>query len=186
MKFAKRIVWSIFIVLLVGILFRGGVYRSLISYQSLGERKNYTVYDPELVRQIDEMAKAEKPQDIREVVDLGLLITASQLKFTFTRNEMDPNRLARSKTAHCVGYAVFFASVCNYLLKKNDLEGDWIALPHAGQLYLGQTNVHAYFTSSFFKDHDFVILKNQLTGEILTIDPTLYDYLRIGFVTFKE
>ena len=37
--------------------------------------------------------------------------------------------------------------------------------------------------SKLFKDHDFVTIENKITEEIVAVDPTVNDYLRIEFVT---
>jgi len=54
------------------------------------------------------------------------------------------------------------------------------------QLYFLGTNIHKYFNSSFFKDHDFVTIENKTTGEIFAVDPTVNDYLRIDFITYSK
>ena len=62
----------------------------------------------------------------------------------------------------------------------------WNAKPQIGQLYFLGTNIHKYFNSSFFEDHDFVTIENKSTGEILAVDPTVNDYLNIDFITYSK
>lgn len=88
-------------------------------------------------------------------------------------------------TTHCVGYASFFATACNFNLKKHHLDGSWVGYPDIGNLYFLGANVHPYFKSPFFKDHDFAIVENKQTGEKIAVDPTVADYLWIDFVTLK-
>jgi hypothetical protein len=85
-----------------------------------------------------------------------------------------------------VGYAAFFATTCNYLLKKYHLDATWTAQPQAGKMYLLGENIHPYFHSPFFRDHDFVVIKNKVTGEILAVDPTIHDYLFINKVALMQ
>ncbi len=71
-------------------------------------------------------------------------------------------------------------------LKKYNYSQLWKAEPQMGQLYFCGTNIHTYFNSSFLKDHDFVLITNQITGKTFAVDPTLYDYFFITFVTFNH
>jgi hypothetical protein len=160
MKFIKRTLLTILIITTVGLLFRGWFYRHLVTYKSIGLRTNYLATDKKLTDYID--ANIDKQTDI------------------------DPNKLIYSKTAHCVGYASFFATTCNYLFKKYNLSDNWTAKPQIGQLYFLGTNIHKYFKSSFFKDHDFVTIENKTTGKIYAVDPTLNDYLFIDFISYTK
>jgi len=186
MKFIKRASLTILILTTVGLLFRGWLYRHLITYKSVGIRPNYSATDDKLVEYINVSIDKRIDPDIENIVKLGLAMTSKQLNFTTDKNEIDPNRLVRSKTAHCVGYASFFATTCNYLLDKYNLADTWAAKPQVGQLFFLETNVHKYFNSPFFKDHDFVTIENKTTGEILAVDPTLSDYLRIDLITYSK
>ena len=51
-----------------------------------------------------------------------------------------------------------------------------------GEIKLLGIDVHQYFDSQFYKDHDFNEVRNLVTGEKVSIDPTLSDYLRIETV----
>lgn len=172
--------------MLLIIVFRGWLYRELITYRSIGQRTNYSITNKKLADYITTNTDKQNNTDAKEIIKQALSITSQQLNFTVAKNDNDPNKLINSKTAHCVGYAAFFSTTCNYLLQKNDLAGNWVARPQIGQLYLLGINVHPYFHSSFFKDHDFDIIENKNTGEILAVDPTINDYLHIDFVTFLK
>lgn len=186
MKFIKRTVLTILILTTVGFLFRGWIYRRLVTYKSVGLRTNYSATNDKLIDYIDISVGKQTDPDIKQIVKLGLLITSRQLNFTANKNDIDPNELIRSKTAHCVGYASFFATACNYLLEKHNLADSWTAKPQIGQLYFLGTNIHSYFNSAFFKDHDFVTIENKSTGEIFAVDPTINDYLWIDLITYAE
>lgn len=185
MKFIKRIFIIILILTTVGLLFRGWFYRHLVTYKSVGLRTSYSAKDKNLTDYIDANTNEQTDPDIEQIVELGLSITSRQLNFTANKNDIDPNKLITSKAAHCVGYASFFATTCNYLFKKYNLDDRWTAKPQVGQLYFLGTNIHKYFNSSFFKDHDFVTIENKKTGEIFAVDPTVNDYLYIDFVTYS-
>ena len=170
----------------VGLLFRGWFYRHLVTYKSVGQRTNYSATDNKLVDYINASADEQTDPDIEQIIKLGLSITSEQLKFTANKNDTDPNKLITSKTAHCVGYASFFATTCNHLIDKHNLADTWTAKQQVGQLYFLGTNIHKYFNSSFFKDHDFVTIENKTTGEIFAVDPTVNDYLYIDFITYSK
>lgn len=184
MKSLKRAFLAIIILTTVGFLFRGWVYRQIVTYKSVGQRSAYEATNDNLIKYIEVNAGGKKDMDIENVINAGLSATSGQLHFSASQKSKDPNQLINSKAAHCVGYASFFATTCNYLLKKYKLSDQWVAKPQIGQLYLLGANIHTYFDSSFLRDHDFVTIENKTTGEILAVDPTVNDYLRIGFVTF--
>ena len=192
MKFIKRTLLIILIISTVGLLFRGWFYRHLVTYKSDGIRTNYLATNIKLTDYIDANTDNQTDPDIKQIIKLGLSITSRKLNFTANKkNDTDPNKLIISKSAHCVGYASFFATTCNYLLEKYNLSDTWTAKPQAGQLDFLGTNIHKYFTRffkdrNFIKDHDFVTIENKKTGEILAVDPTANDYLRIDFITYNK
>ena len=186
MKFIQRITLTIIVLTTVGVLFRGWFYRHLVTYKSVGQRQQYLATDKKLVHFINTNVGDNRAVDIKDIIEIGLSATSQQLNFTTSKNDNDPNQLINSKTAHCVGYASFFATTCNYILKKYNLADNWVAKPQIGQLNLLGANVHQYFNSSFFKNHDFVTIENKITGEILAVDPSVNDYLHIDFITYRK
>lgn len=186
MKNLKRILQSILIIVLIGLVFRGSVYRKVITYKSIGERVSYSATNKTLIKYIEENTINAKDPKIEKIIDMGLSATSRLLRFTTSKNHIEPNKLINTKTANCIGYATFFSANCNYLLKKYALDNNWIAKPHKGQLYLFGINIHKYFKSAIFKDHDFVIIENKRTGEVLAVDPSINDYLYIDYVTLKN
>lgn len=185
MKALKRIFITCFILFLLGLVFRGPLYRACVAYQSVGHRTSYPATDPELVQYIEETAAFKHPPSIEHILHRSLSLTSEKLHFTVANNAVDPNRLIGSRAAHCVGYAAFFATTCNYLFKKYHLETTWSAQPQKGQLYLFGQNVHPYLRMPFFRDHDFVIIRNKATGESIAVDPTVDDYLGIARVSIR-
>lgn len=179
MKFIKRLGMGIAILLFAILLFRGWLFRQLVHYKTIGQRTEYLVTDADLEHLIDQAVEKHKPKDAKAAIRLSLRLTAQELHFVVARNDNDPNLLIHSKKAHCVGYAAFFASVCNAVLARSGLADDWAAKPQIGALYLLGVNIHRYFKTPFFKDHDFDRIVNRQTGEEILVDPTVYDYFRI-------
>lgn len=177
---------GLFILTVVGTIFKGCIYRTLVNYHSVGIRSHYSVTNKQLTELIENKTVEETMPEIKTIIQLALSITSEQLVFTSDHNDTDPNQLILSKKAHCVGYAAFFTTTMHYLLKKYGLENKWFVIPRVGQLHVIGINIHPYFHSSFFKDHDFVTIENKGTGELLAVDPTLHDYLRIELVSFTK
>ncbi|PKH52664.1 hypothetical protein CXF68_19010 [Tenacibaculum sp. Bg11-29] len=137
MKILKRILQSILIIVLIGLVFRGSVYRKVITYKSIGERVSYSATNKNLIKYIEENTINAKGPKIEKIIDMGLSATSRLLRFTASKNHIEPNKLINTKTANCIGYATFFSANCNYLLKKYALDNNWIAKPHKGNfIYL--------------------------------------------------
>jgi len=185
MKILKRIFFAILAILIICIVFRGTLYRYIVSYKSIGQRTNYTITNDKLTRYIEEHCIEKDSVSIEEIIKNSLSLTSKTLNFTFSKSDQNPNRLIDAKTANCIGYSAFFTVVCNYQLKKYNLSDQWIASSEIGQLFVFCVNIHNYFDSSFFKDHDFVIIKNKITDKIFAVDPSINDYLYIDYITFK-
>ena len=186
MKIIKWAALTILILTTVGVLFRGWFYRHLVTYKSVGLRTSYSATDDKLVDYINANVANKEGPDIEQIIKIGLSITSKQLNFTAGKNDIDPNKLITSRAAHCIGYASFFATTCNYLFDKHHLAGTWTAKPRIGQLYFLGTNVHKFFKTPFFKDHDFVTIENKATGQVFAVDPTVSDYLWVDFVTYAK
>ena len=186
MKTIKRSLLMILLLTSVGFLFRGWIYRHVVTYKSVGTRTTYPASDKNFTQYIDSCLDNQMQPDIKQIINLALAITSERLTYTAEKNDIDPNLLFTSRNAHCVGYAAFFTTTCNYLLKKYDLADQWTAKRRIGQLYFLGTNIHPYFPTPFFKDHDFVTIENKETGEILAVDPTVKDYLSIDFVSYTR
>lgn len=180
----QRFVLAFFLFLAIVFFSRGWLYRQLITYKTIGQRAGYSVNDQKLIHYIDQRLGGKNDLDVQSIIQLSLSITAQQLNFTAGRNDVDPNKLVSSKTAHCVGYAAFYASTCKYLFQKFNLQDTWSAKHQIGQLNLLGNNIHQYINTPFFKDHDFVTIEHKITGEVFAVDPSLYDYFWIKQVTY--
>lgn len=186
MKIIKPLILTILALATIGLFLREWIYNETVNYKSIGLRANYSASNPKLTDYIESTAGDLDNPDINKIVQLSLSTTSRQLNFTSDNNYNDPNKLIDSRTAHCVGYATFFAATCNYLLEKYQLSKVWTAKPQIGQLYFLGANVHKYLNSPFLKDHDFVTIENIKTGEVLAVDPTVYDYLGIDLINYMK
>lgn len=171
----------IVLAILLLLLFRGSVYRSLINYRSIGQREAIIITNKELIKAIDIQA-IDRDINLRTIAQIANDITCDQLSFTIGKASGNPNELVKSQQANCIGYAAMFSSIADYLVKANNLEKESAVTHEIGKLDLLGIDVHQFFNSSFFKDHDFNILRNLRTKETLAIDPSLSDYLKISSV----
>jgi hypothetical protein len=186
MKYIKRLIFGLLSLIFIGIIFRGYLYRNVVVYKSVGKRVSIIADSEKLISYINTESPNDTDLEVIKLIELGLTLTSQQLNFTSSRNDIDPNKLMISKTAHCIGYASFFVTTCNFLLDKYGLSDDWSASHGVGNLYMFDTNINNYFEGSFFKNHDFAIIKNEKTGELYAVDPTVHDYLFINMITFEE
>jgi hypothetical protein len=186
MKIIKRITFSVLAIILLSFIFRGVIFRSMVDYRTIGQRKSFAVRNEELKSFIGKYTTVQVDADIRDIIDQALAATSDQLQFSDTNTENDPNMLVHSKTAHCVGYAAFFTTCCNALLVEKGIDKDWIVKHQIGQLYLFGNNVHRYFNTPFFKDHDFVTVESTSNGEVIAVDPSVDDCFGIDRVSYIE
>ncbi len=186
MKFFKKLLICLLALTILTFLLRNWLFWQLFSYQVVGNRPSYPIENPALRTYIESELPENSAKSPRVLIKKALQLSARQLHFTATRNHNDPNLLIDSYSAHCVGYAAFTTTVCNELLQHYQLATEWKAEARVGQIHFLGINVHPYFNSAFFKDHDFVVVKNQKTGEKLAVDPTVYDYLGVVFIRMKK
>jgi hypothetical protein len=186
MKYLKWIFLTFFLLLIAAALLRAPLFRFAFSYRSLSMRQGYVAQDTALVHYIQRKAEAEPDTLLPQVIDVALIATREQLEFNTGRSDNDPNLLIHSHRANCIGYAAFFCTVCNHILRHNHMNDRWVARHHVGQLYLLGTNVHHYFSDPFFYDHDFAVVENLHTGEIYAVDPSMSDCLLIDYVRLEK
>jgi hypothetical protein len=179
MKFLLRILKIAFLFLLVVFLLRGWLFRQTVRYQPTEERQEFALTDPVFQQKLENLpAETSIEKIIRQALDL----TAGRLHFRTKRTENDPNLSFHNRRAHCVGYAAFFATTCNKLLQQAGLENRYHARHLRGEMFLLGINLHLFSNDLFFKDHDFNVVEDKLTGEQFFIDASVRDYLGIAYV----
>ena len=186
MRISKKIVYIVIGLITLVYFLRGNIYRTFIKYEPIKERKGYTVRDHKLIHYIENRVNGHELLTIKSILDKSRELTDAKLQFTSSRCDVDPNKSFHTLKTHCVGYAHFFEASCNYLIRKSELSGIWEAKTYAAKLYFWGVNIHPYFDSPFFKDHDFVIIENISTHEKICIDPTISDYLDIDEVSIHS
>lgn len=169
------------ITLLLLLLLRGFLFRLLVTYVEIGERPTIEITDEAFIMRIEERA-AESVMDIENITEIAMELTTEILHFTTKRASNNPNELIHTKQANCIGYAALFNSIANYLIQKHQLQEELAAEHKIGQLELLGINVHPFFKSSFFRDHDFNTLRNKKTGVTVFLDAGVCDYFFVDRV----
>jgi len=134
--------------------------RSTVNYPLSKELKERIVNETHELNEID-------------IVNYSLNLTDELLAFN------EKNSIKDGK-ANCVGYALLCASIANYGIKVNKLEGS--CRPVVGYVTFGGMNLCNILKviapqkyKAFVKDHDFV--EYDMKNKTIFFDPTLYDLL---------
>jgi hypothetical protein len=93
MKIIKGFIIAFIILISLGILFRGSIYRSIVKYKSVGIRTNYAADNPKLLDYINTSVPEQADMTIKQIIEAGLSLTSRQLNFTADKNQNDPNKL---------------------------------------------------------------------------------------------
>jgi hypothetical protein len=179
----KLLRWGLLPLVLL-LIFKGILFRTLISYERTGSRPAVKLTDEELIGQIELQVEGKRLGQ-QQILEIAERITTDLLSFTNKNASSNPNRAHYTGKANCVGYAATFSAVVNYLLEKQGLQDEIQVHHRIGKVHLLGINLHRFFRSPFFKDHDYnevVILKN---GKTIALDLTITDYLGVRRITAR-
>jgi hypothetical protein len=150
----KKTLKIIGVSILILILFRGIIFRMAIKYNEIGSRPEIEITSKRLIEKIESNSE-NRETDLKEILEIADKITKEELEFTTNRASNNPNELINTNQANCVGYSAMFNSIANYLIRKNKLQNEIESEHKIGQLELFGINLHQFFESPFFRDHDF-------------------------------
>jgi hypothetical protein len=170
--------------LLLLILFRGAVFRAAIKYHEIGTRPTIRITNAGLIDRI-EVELADQELTFDRILKVANEIARAELSFTTASASNNPNKLIDTQQANCIGYAAMFNSVIHYLIASHDLQGQIKAKHIIGRLELLGVDLHSFFDSPFFNDHDYNVIIDLNSGERVAIDPSVSDYLGIERVSEK-
>jgi hypothetical protein len=171
--------------LIIGILlflFKGFLYRNLISYTKINTRENYTLTNTNIIQRIEEYTKG-KELSIDDIIEISNKITSKKLEFTTQKASSNPNLNFETQKANCIGYSALFNAVGNYIVQQQNLSETYEFKHLVGKMKFLGYDIHTIFKSPFFKDHDYNEIVHKNTGEKQYTDPSLYDYTWIDRVT---
>lgn len=155
-----------------------------MNYEEIGTRKEIKITDQNLIKTI-EIKSLDIEVDLENIVQIANEITKENLVFTTDHVSSNPNELMNSKQANCIGYSAMFNSIANHLIRTNELEGVIESKHKIARLEFLGIDLHQFIKDPFFRDHDFNQIKNVKTGELISIDPSVSDYLWINRVNVK-
>lgn len=180
----KKKIRILLVLLLTVIVLRGPMYRLCVGYEVVGVRPSVELKDAKLIQRLE--AEVDRGAgDMQDVISTARKMTNEYLHFVVRQNQSDPNTLIHRGEANCIGYSALFNSIAQYLISKYGLSGQYTSTHRIGKLYVLGFDIHVLFDDPFFKDHDFNQLENLLTGEIISIDPSVSDYLWINRVSIR-
>ena len=173
------------LVLTLLIFFRGPIFRCLVTYEAVGERTTIAVSHPKLIQRLDVLTEG-KDLVLDHLVTIAKEVTTKELSFSTKETSSDPNVLIETHRANCVGYAAMFQSIVSYLINKHGLHNEIYSEHRIGKMKFLGVDLHQFFSSSFFKDHDYNQVVHRNTGQEILIDLSVSDYLWIDRVSGDE
>lgn len=162
-----------FALFLLAILLRGILWRAVSSYEDIKQLPLQTLTN----KMLKEKIKTEtRGMDGNEIIVYCRKLTADCLTFSMRHAENDINKMYPKNKAHCVGYAAFFATACQYAFRVNSINGH---CDHTrGLIHILGMNIHVPFHDvGWLKDHDYV--KVRLDNKTIIVDPSIEDFLEL-------
>lgn len=184
----------IFSLILLPILFRQGIYRSIITYRINQERiadtqmnaqiERYILTHPDVYdRQFDNMDK---------IIHISLKLTSDALSFTGDpKLKTDPLSTLQIGETNSEGFAAFFNTVCTYLIHRYHFSDDYTCQQFVAERTKGGTNLQNAFQSpyggdgvgtAFNKTRDVVRILERATGRYKYVDPAIFEQVSIVYV----
>ncbi|MEZ4880678.1 MAG: hypothetical protein R2801_11000 [Chitinophagales bacterium] len=185
-KLMRTLLKIVGIVVVLVILFRGTIFRTLVKYKAIGTRTTIVITNQQLIEAIEEKSKDKKVIDIKTIATIANEITTKSLSFTTKQVSNNPNELYNTKQANCIGYAAMYNSIANYLIEQYQLQEDIKVAHKVAQLKILGINIHQFINNPFFKDHDYNELINIRTKQQFNTDPSLNDYFWIDKIVVEE
>lgn len=166
----------IYFLLFLFLLFlsRHWMFEKTVSFHPISEQSTFQVTDDSFHQYL---TNTKTENEIEKAILEALDLTAVRLSFASQKTEVDPNLSFHGKRAHCVGYAAFFATACNFLLEKNGLADKWQAKHVRGKISFLGIDLHQFSDSPFFHDHDFNVVEKTESGERFIVDASVWDVL---------
>jgi hypothetical protein len=173
----KKRYYILFFILLA-ILFRGQLFRFCVSYEPAGNRDFIALNDKVLVQKIDDWGLENPGATPKQLIAYARKQTARNASFVMRSTSGEPDDIAKSGRANCVGYARLFAAI----LDRVDTDDRFRQEILIGKISLFGQSLHQLTNDPFWSDHDYNKVIDVNSGEVLFLDTTLYDYLGIRWV----
>lgn len=192
MKKLKKTFQILALLIVLVILFRAWIFRKSISYTPIRERATVLLIDRQICQELESeitiqlLSKAKNaPLSIAEIIQLAQKKTSEKLSFSRKKSTQNPNILIKEGKTNCIGYAALFNSIAQFILKSQQLEQQYQVKHLVGKLDFWGIDLHQFFNTPFFKDHDYNEIINLETRHKTYVDPIVSDYFGIHQVSSK-
>lgn len=176
----KRTLKIVLILICLLVTFRAQLFRFCVAYVPL--EQVYLPEKPNVFSVVDQRVTPALQSSLKQQIHQALQYTADHLYFTTSASSKDPIQLLQKPAANCIGYGTFFQHRLSYQLKQTETKHKYELQQWRGKLYLFGWDIHSWFKSPFWKDHDFNIIIDHTNGKKIAVDATLYDYFYIRSV----
>ena len=127
-------------------------------------------------------------ENIQHIALIAEKITADVLSFSDESTTTNPNLIFTSGgITNDAGYSAFYNSVCDYLIDYYSLKGYYNCYHIVGACFFRNTNLTTLRSirgrAIFPSEYHFNVIQDMKTGEIIALDPSLFDAYRISTVT---
>ncbi len=185
MRFILKTIGYCLVILLIGCLFRGPIFRACIQYTRVGDRPTLLLTNRALQQTIEQFP-LDQDADIETMIHATLTMSNQYLHFSGQRKSQDPNQMLEDGRANCIGYAAFFASVLTCLLQKRHQQDQFEVKHLIGKLDFWGYNLHQISNDPFYKDQDYNVITNIKTGKKIFVDPSVADCFWINRVRSEQ
>jgi hypothetical protein len=185
-RFCKRFFIISAVIVLTICSFKGYLYRNLISYKEIKQRKLIEIQNKAIKDDLDFWLNTNKSPSVAQIIDFASEYATDQIDYTFGKCNTNPNHIIMGdKKTNCIGYSASLHAVATYLLEKKGLSAQVKSEHKVAQLYLLDFNIHRLFKNPAFENHDYNVIYDNKNDKRYVIDPTIYSNLGIKQVTEK-
>ena len=154
-----------------------------ISYKLIGYRNYNQQLNKKHLNQINYQFGYAYDATEKDLLRFVLENTSGVLDFDMHTNALqNPNAILDRKSGHCKMYSYVTASSYNQLAKLNKISGNCRVA--YGHVYLYGVNLHQFSSNSFFRDHDFNVIKDN--SGVHAADALMYDYFMIDQIRVRR
>ena len=174
-SFLKKTALVLFAFFAVLWLVRNWLFNHFFSY------KTDSVISAQLID--NQKVVAQKPTNFEAntILRAALKETSEKLRFSFEKCPNDPAEIAKTGRANCIGYSAFFKNILEKKLAEAGCLADFQTEHRRGRLHFLGQDVHRFSKNKFWKDHDFVAVRQLSTGAEWVVDASLFDIFGVGF-----
>lgn len=159
--------------------FRGQPFRLCVSYESAGNRDFIALNDKRLVHEIENWTAENPDASPKQLITYARKQTARKASFVMRSTSGQPDDIAKSGAANCVGYACLFAAI----LDRADVDDRFHQEILTGKISLFGQSLHQLTNDPFWSDHDYNKIVDVNSGAVLFLDVTLFDHFGVRWVS---